>query len=158
MQVQYASFVSLVLHDVHGNSPIFPFDPSTGNNGNHGYHYHPDVTLKELEGELGFCVSHYQDNDSRRICCLQCSDETHTSKPNLLSDAVTQGFAAWGGKVLTPSEALSLAQELQPNRVEEWDEPDSENPESTTHYTKTIGAISLDMDDYLTRTVNVETS
>lgn len=153
MQYQYASFISLVLHDVHGGCPIFPFDPSTGNNGNHAYHYHPTVTVLEQAGLLGYAIMHYQDNDSRRVCCLQCEDAVLVDFPSLLTDAVTQGLAAWGGKVLTANEALTLVQYLQPTREETFEQLDEQGQPETI--TRTYGAVSLS-NGLLTRTVTEE--
>ena len=152
MAVQYANYVSLVLHDVHGNCPVFPFDPSTGRKGNVDYHYHPSVTAFEMNN-LGFVVSHYQDEDSRRICCLTCDDAKLIESPNLLIDAVEQGMAAWGGRVMTPAEALALAKTLEPARVVEWEEPNPEDPEHPIQKSRTYGEITLDVNDHLTREI-----
>jgi hypothetical protein len=155
MTIQYCCFTSLVLHDVHGNCPIFPFDPMTGNSGNCAYHYHPSITIKELDGELGFQISHYQDNDSRRIATLECTDnDLLTEWPNLLVDAVEQGFAAWGGRTMSDADALALAQYLQPAREESFGVPDPDNPGEVITVNKDYGAISLD-GSVLTRTVTI---
>lgn len=149
---QYVSFISLVLHDVHANTPIFPFDPSTGMAGNHDYHYYPSIFILEQGDELGYCISHYSDNDSRRLCCLKTDSDTVTEFPDILSDAVTQGFAAWGGKLLTPAQALTLAQHLQPSRS--FDFNSFVDGEIITQ-TKTYGSLSLDADDLLQRDVSI---
>lgn len=154
---QYSDFISLVLHDVHNNCPIFPFDPSTGMNGNVGYHYSPDISIKEMPGELGFVISHYQDNDSRRICCLQADESVITNFPDILSDAVTQGLSAWGGRIRTAEQILVLAKQLQPAREESYDENDPDNPGQLIHYTKTYGEIYLDDDGILNRSVVITT-
>jgi hypothetical protein len=153
---QYLSFISLVLHDVHGGCPIFPFDPSSGLSGNHAYHYHPAVSILQLPNDLGYALSHYQDNDSRRISCLQCDDSVLSDSPDLLTDAVTQGFAAWGGRLLTSAQALTLARILQPTYSVTLFEFDPQNPETQILKTKTYGTVSLDNDDILTRTVTIE--
>ena len=155
MPIQYACFTSLVLHDVHGNCPIFPFDPSTGQVGYVGYHYSPSLTIKEIPDELGYAISHYEDQDSRRICCFEVSSQTATEKPDLLTDAVSQGLAAFGGKTLTPTEARDLARELQPARSFQWTEIDPDTGEEVTKE-KTYGTINLDQDDMLEITVTVE--
>ena len=150
--IKYASFVSLVLHDVHGNCPVFPFDPSTGTVGNIGYHYSPSLAIKQLPDELGYVVSHYEDMDSRRICCFEVSDETHSECPDLLSDAITQGLAAFGGRVLEPIEARDLARHLQPARTVHYTEIDPETGEEVEK-TKEYGVVEVDDEDVLTRTV-----
>lgn len=150
MAIQYARFVSLVLGpQVLGGTPIWPFDPSTGSGVNMQFHYAPDGTIQLFGGELGYAIAHYQDEDSRIISAFVCTDEFLASAPDFLNDMVDQGLSAWGGVKMTPTEALALAQELQPARSIEI--PDPEDPESTI--TKNFGEISLDVNNVLTRTV-----
>jgi len=130
MHIQYAKFVSLVLHDVHHNFPIFPFD-SDNKIGNIPYHYFPSVSIQQLGGCLGYAVMHYEDQDSRRVCCVSCSDEVYSSFPDILTDAVEMGMAAWGGKTMTPAQALTLVQHLSPERDEEEPYIDGEGNEQT---------------------------
>jgi hypothetical protein len=142
-------YVKFVIQDIGlPSGPIWPFDPSTGTGNNIGYHYAPDVVVHELHN-LGYAIMHYQDNDSRRVCCVECDEAVLVGKPNLLTDVVVEGFAPFGGAELTPQEALTLVQYLEPAR--QFQVPDPQNPGQTI--TVTYGAVSLDANDYLTRTI-----
>ena len=145
-------YIEFVIQDLgYPGGPIWPFDPSTGQGNNLSYHYAPDVNANELHN-LGYVISHYQDNDSRRICCVETTEEIAAVKPNLLGDVVSQGFSLFGGSELTPADALTLARILEPARQVVI--PDPENPEQTI--TRTYGEIALDGNDYLTRTITDE--
>ena len=145
MSIQYVRWVLLEIGDRAG--PRWPFDPADGLKGSIGYHYSPDVSVVKLNN-LDYAIMHYQDQDSRRISCFQAD---LSEKPNLLTDTVLDGMAAFGGRVLTPQEALDLAKILQPAREETI--PDPQNPEQTL--TRTYGEISLDENDLLTRTITI---
>lgn len=150
MAIQYARFVSLVLGpQILGGTPIWPFDPSTGSGVNMQFHYYPDGTIQLHEGELGYAIAHYQDDDSRIVCAFVCDDSFLTENPDFLTDMVDQGLGAWGGVAMTPSEALSLVQTLQPARSIEI--PDPDNPGETI--TKNFGPVSLTVDNIMTRSV-----
>jgi len=150
MNIQYAKLCSLVLQDINHGIPIMPFDISVGGTGrtNMMYHFTPDVELVTFGDNFGVVVQDSQDQDSRKICAFVCSDEVITASPEILDDVVEMGLAAWGGKLLAPHEARTLALKLQPARQIEL--PDPENPENILTYD--LGEITLDGDDVLTRT------
>ena len=151
MLIQYAVFSSLVLYDLNGNIPIFPFDPATGRAGNLEYHYHPTVRVRELPGSLGFVISSYNDSDGRRLCCFETDQEDLSRNPDLLLDAVRMGLSSFGGRTLNHLEALDIAQKLQPEREEILLNP---HPDMEMPVTKKYGPILLDQSRILTRSVS----
>lgn len=60
------------------------------------YHYGPDVHVVDMPG-IGPILEPFDDNDSRRIICLSCTEE----KSAVVEAAIEQGLAAWGGRLLT---------------------------------------------------------
>lgn len=153
MKIQYAKFASLVLpFYAMGRIPIYPFDINNGisvgdEQCNVFYHYHPAVMPVQFQN-IGFSVVHYADNDSRILCCLSCDDEVYGMAPDILTDAVEMGMAAWGGKVMTADEALRLARYLQPSR--QYQQMRRVGLEEQT-VRITIPEITLDVDGILTR-------
>ena len=158
MKIQYAKFTTLVLpFYAMGRIPIYPFDTSNGvsNDDLHNvfYHYHPAVA-PVLFNNIGYAVSHYADNDSRFVCCLSCSDDVYGMSPDILIDAIEMGMAAWGGKVMTPEEALRMARYLQPGRKLNQVKMDDYMVRST--YRITIPEITINSDCILGRENNTE--
>lgn len=154
MRLQYAKFASLVLPGINASIPIFPFDMHHGSHGdtNVGYHFWPAVELLQI-ADCGFQVSHYADMDSRRLCLFAVGDGQLSITPDILTDAVDMGLAAWGGKRITEQEALALAKALQPTRSVESKHIDPKTREEVTQ-TTTYGAFEL-VNGMLTRTVTV---
>jgi hypothetical protein len=151
MNIIYVKFVSLVLEKVNHGFPIMPFEVHGMDSRNQlSFHYKPSVDLVHFGGDLGICLGHYEDNDSRHLSALTCDDAHIIANPDILVEAVEMGFAAWGGKVLTPQQALVLANHLQPARQIVRHEVDDEVAK-----TFNISEISLDINNVLTRTVTV---
>ena len=152
MAIQYVKFVSLVLGpQILGGTPIWPFDPTNGSGVNMQFHYAPDGTIVLHEGELGYAITHYEDNDSRIVSAFTCSDEFLAENPNFLNDMVDQGLSAWGGIKMTKDEALTLVKYFQPERTIYM--PNPIDPTKTV--TKTFGEVSLTENNILTRTVTI---
>ena len=154
MKIQYAKFISLVLDKRHGAIPIFPFSGDGGLKifSNIEFHYSPDVKVVEFGGNLGNVISHYRDEHSYNIVCFSCSDEFYENNPDILVDVVEMGLAPFGGKVLTPEQALEISKKLQPLRkVKIMDRRDT----LSTFYPTTItyGELYLDENNLLTRDI-----
>lgn len=157
MKLQYAKFASLVLPFYGmGRIPSYPFDVSNGVSTdelhNIFYHYHPTISIVQFPN-IGYAIPHFADNDSRWVCCLSCDDVTYGETPDLLTDAVEMGMAAWGGKLMIPEDALRLSRYLQPSRQFVVNRLIGD----TEHQVRlTIPAITLDANGVLTRGATTE--
>ena len=112
MKIQYAKFISLILPN--SDYPIMPMD-TAGVKKHLEYHYSPDVTIVNFKN-IGDIITPLNDDHSYNIMAFSCSDEFYLTNPDILNDCVNMGLSAWGGKCITPEEALSFAQKFQPSR------------------------------------------
>ena len=131
------------------SGPSWPFDPHDGSGGSLSAFLKKTVRAKELEG-LGFVITHYNEDDYKRICCIECDDEV---PDEVLNEVVDMGFAAFGGKKITQEEAETMSKIYQPAGIEEKEV--TVDQETITQKT-TFGEVSLDHDGYLRRYITVE--
>ena len=113
MKIQYAFFISLFLPQLY-DAPILPNSDLVKTHLK--YHYSPDVEIVKFKN-LGDCISPMNDDHSYNIMAFSCSDELYSKNPNVLIDCVNMGLSAWGGKCVSPDEALEYAQQFQPEHV-----------------------------------------